>query len=80
MQQSQRCSSLLCVTLKDVFDEPWLVSPCARWFKRPSMFILDKQKILVVNDYTRWTPTAEVLKYLELRGKEVSTVIATKQN
>ena len=41
-------------------------------------FISDKQKILVVvNDHTRSTPTAEVLKYLELRGKEVTTVIAT---
>jgi nickel-dependent lactate racemase len=41
-------------------------------------FISDKQKILVVvNDHTRSTPTAEVLKCLELMGKEVTTVIAT---
>ncbi len=41
-------------------------------------FISDKKKILVVvNDHTRSTPTAEVLKCLELRGKEVTTVIAT---
>jgi len=41
-------------------------------------FISDKQRILVVvNDHTRSTPTAEVLRYLELRGKEVTTVIAT---
>ena len=32
---------------------------------------------MVVSDHTRSTPTAEVLKYLELRGKEVTTVIAT---
>ena len=41
-------------------------------------FISGKQKILVaVSDHTRSTPTAEVLKYLDLRGKEVTTVIAT---
>ena len=41
-------------------------------------FISDKQRILVVvNDHTRSTPTAEVLKYLELSGKEATTVIAT---
>src|SRR5208337_226602 len=41
-------------------------------------FISDKKKILVVvNDHTRSTPTAEVLKYLELKDKEVTTVIAT---
>jgi nickel-dependent lactate racemase len=67
--------------MKDVSNVPSLVSPCSRWLKRPSEFILDTQKILVAdNDYTRWTSTAEVLKYLELKGKEVCTVIATKQN
>lgn len=41
-------------------------------------FISDKKKILVVvNDHTRSTPTAEVLKHLELRGKQITTVIAT---
>ena len=41
-------------------------------------FISDNQKILVVvNDHTRSTPTAEVLKYLNLRGKDVTTIIAT---
>jgi lactate racemase len=41
-------------------------------------FISGKKKILVVvNDHTRSTPTAEVLKHLDLRGKEVTTVIAT---
>lgn len=41
-------------------------------------FISDKRKILVVvNDHTRSTPTAKVLKHLELSGKEVTTVIAT---
>ncbi len=41
-------------------------------------FISDKKKILVVvNDHTRSTPTAEVLNSLDLRGKEVTTVIAT---
>ncbi len=43
-----------------------------------SSFISGKKKILVVvNDHTRSTPTAEVLKCLELRGKEVTTIIAT---
>jgi nickel-dependent lactate racemase len=41
-------------------------------------FISDKRKILVVvNDHTRSTPTAEVLKCLDLRGKEITTIIAT---
>ena len=47
-------------------------------FKDFASFLSDKRKILVVvNDHTRSTPTAEVLRYLELRGKEVTTVIAS---
>lgn len=47
-------------------------------FKDFASFLSDKRKILVVvNDHTRSTPTAEVLKYLELRSKEVTTVIAS---
>ena len=41
-------------------------------------FVSDKKRILVVvNDHTRSTPTAEVLKCLELNGKEVTTVVTT---
>ena len=47
-------------------------------FKDFSSFIADKHRILVViNDHTRPTPTAEVLKHLNLRGKEVTTIIAS---
>jgi nickel-dependent lactate racemase len=47
-------------------------------FKNFESFISDKHRILVVvNDHTRSTPTAEVLKNLELKGKEVTTIIAT---
>jgi len=35
-----------------------------------------KRLLVVVNDHTRPTPSATVLKQLELRGKEVTTVIA----
>jgi len=41
-------------------------------------FISDKHRILVVvNDHTRSTPTAEVLKSLHLRGKEATTIVAS---
>jgi nickel-dependent lactate racemase len=47
-------------------------------FQDFTSFISDKSKILVVvNDHTRSTPTAEVLKHLELSDKDVITVIAT---
>lgn len=41
-------------------------------------FVANKKKILVViNDHTRPTPTAAVLKNLDLKGKDVTTVVAT---
>jgi nickel-dependent lactate racemase len=41
-------------------------------------WIANKSRILVtVNDHTRSTPTAEVLKYLNLKGKEVTTIISS---
>jgi len=41
-------------------------------------FLMGREKILVVvNDHTRATPTAAVLKYLQLRGKDVVTIIGT---
>ena len=41
-------------------------------------FISAKRQILVVvNDHTRSTPTAQVLKQLELKGKDVTTLIAS---
>jgi nickel-dependent lactate racemase len=41
-------------------------------------FLRGREKILVVvNDHTRATPTAAVLKYLQLRGKDVVTIIGT---
>lgn len=41
-------------------------------------FVADKRKILVViNDHTRPTPTSTVLKKLDLKGKEVTTIVAT---
>jgi nickel-dependent lactate racemase len=47
-------------------------------FKDFESFISDKHKILVVvNDHTRSTPTADALKCLNLRGKEVTTIIAS---
>ena len=47
-------------------------------FKDFESFISDKHRILVVvNDHTRSTPTADALKCLDLKGKEVTTVIAS---
>jgi nickel-dependent lactate racemase len=47
-------------------------------FKDFESFISGKHRILVVvNDHTRPTPTAEVLKNLHLTGKEVTTIIAS---
>jgi lactate racemase len=47
-------------------------------FKDFGSFIADRQQILVVvNDHTRSTPTAEVLKKLNLKDKKVTTVIAS---
>jgi nickel-dependent lactate racemase len=47
-------------------------------FKDFDSFIADKRRILVVvNDHTRSTPTAEVLKKLNLKGKETTTIIAS---
>jgi len=41
-------------------------------------FVSNKQRILVVvNDHTRSTPTAEVLKHLDLKSKDVTTLIAS---
>ena len=41
-------------------------------------FVAGKMKILVVvNDHTRPTPTAAVLGFLPLSGKEVTTIVAT---
>jgi len=41
-------------------------------------FVANKRKILVViNDHTRPTPTSTVLKKLDLKGKEVTTIVAT---
>jgi len=41
-------------------------------------FVASKKKILVVvNDHTRPTPTATVLKNLDLSGKDVTTIVAT---
>jgi nickel-dependent lactate racemase len=46
-------------------------------FEDFATFISHKKKLLVVvNDHTRPTPTAEVLKALELQDKDVTTVIA----
>ncbi len=40
-------------------------------------FISSRKKLLVVvNDHTRSTPTAEVLKQLKLKGKDATTIIA----
>jgi nickel-dependent lactate racemase len=47
-------------------------------FENFESFISDKHRMLVVvNDHTRSTPTAEVLKNLRLRGKEVTTIVAS---
>ncbi len=47
-------------------------------FKDFDSFISEKHRVLVVvNDHTRSTPTAEVLRHLNLRGKEVTTIIAS---
>ena len=47
-------------------------------FKDFESFISDKHRILVVvNDHTRSTPTADALKCLNLKGKEVTTIIAS---
>ena len=47
-------------------------------FKDFDSFISDKHRILVVvNDHTRSTPTAEVLKCLNLKDKDVTTIIAS---
>lgn len=41
-------------------------------------FVADKRKILVViNDHTRPTPTSTVLKKLDLKGKDATTIVAT---
>lgn len=40
-------------------------------------FIGDRRRILVVvNDHTRPTPTAQVLKHLDLKGNSVTTIVA----
>ena len=47
-------------------------------FKDFESFISDKHRLLVVvNDHTRSTPTADTLKCLNLKGKEVTTIIAS---
>ena len=47
-------------------------------FQDLKSFIASKKKILVVmNDHTRPTPSASVLAKLDLRGKEVTTIVAT---
>lgn len=47
-------------------------------FKDFESFISDKHRILiVVNDHTRSTPTAEILRNLYLKDKEVTTIIAS---
>jgi nickel-dependent lactate racemase len=47
-------------------------------FKDFESFISDKRRILVVvNDHTRSTPTADALNCLNLKGKEVTTIIAS---
>ena len=47
-------------------------------FKDFDSFISDKSQLLVVvNDHTRSTPTADVLKSLHLSEKEVTTIVAS---
>ena len=47
-------------------------------FRTLESFLANKRKILVViNDHTRPTPTSIVLKKLDLKGKEVTTIVAT---
>ena len=47
-------------------------------FKDFDSFIANKHRILVVvNDHTRSTPTAEALKHLNLKDKQVTTIIAS---
>ena len=47
-------------------------------FKDFESFLSNRHRILVVvNDHTRSTPTAEALKDLHLKGKEVTTIIAS---
>jgi nickel-dependent lactate racemase len=47
-------------------------------FKDLDSFLANKRKILVaINDHTRPTPTSIVLKKLDLKGKKVTTIIAT---
>ena len=47
-------------------------------FKPLESFLANKRRILlVVNDHTRPTPTSIVLKKLDLKGKEVTTIVAT---
>ena len=47
-------------------------------FKALESFLTNKRKVLVViNDHTRPTPTSIVLKKLDLKGKEVTTIVAT---
>jgi len=46
-------------------------------FDNLDSFISSRKKLLVVvNDYTRPTPTSSVLKHLNLKGKDVTTIIA----
>ena len=47
-------------------------------FEHFESFLSGKRRILVVvNDHTRSTPTAQVLKQLDLRDKEVTTLVAS---
>ena len=47
-------------------------------FKDLESFLANKRRILVViNDHTRPTPTSIVLKKLDLKGREATTIVAT---
>jgi nickel-dependent lactate racemase len=47
-------------------------------FPNLSSFLSERRKILVViNDHTRPTPTSGVLRTLDLKGKDVTTIAAS---
>jgi nickel-dependent lactate racemase len=47
-------------------------------FSDLASFLLERKRVLVViNDHTRPTPTSSVLRTLDLKGKEVTTIVAS---
>lgn len=61
-------------------DESCIANCLSRPLRSPKLseFLSKRERILVViNDYTRPTPTATVLRTLGLKGKEVTTLVAS---